>query len=150
MGLKINDHKIVHEQHVHYLNESVGHAAWIRKREVAVDREMFDNEVGGFSDGFVDLILTLCKINAPGFAPMLGVGVAFKEVPGTEKVQGVVYYYNAFEIGNNLSSDEFAFDKYDEDEHIAKPPEWLGLPFQEEEDEDVEEEGLGEDADVDE
>lgn len=144
MGIKSKTHNIRHQQHIEFITNTVEHVAWIRRRKVEVERTIFDNEIDGFSDGFVDLILTLGEVNAPGFAPMLGVGARFVNVPGTKTLTGDIYYYNGFEVGSKLCHETMALDRYAENEQIVAPPKWLSLPFIE----DYEDESgpVGEDA----
>lgn len=146
MGINSKVHKIRHEQHIAYVARTVEHVAWIRRRKVDIEREIFDNEIDGFGDGFVDLVLTLCGVNGPGFAPMMAMGARFVNVRGTEKVTGDIYYYNGFEVGSNLSHEAMALDRYSKNEQIVEPPSWMALPFIEGYEEEVDDGEVGQDV----
>lgn len=144
MGSNSQIKKVLHGQHVEYIEKEVEHVAWIRKQKVDIDQEMFANEIEGRGSGFIDLIISVCGIDAPGRPPMFGVGGRFVQVAGAETITGDVYYYSGFEVGSKLSHESMAKDRYHEEERVTAPPEWLNLPFLE----DFEQEKTQEEEDV--
>lgn len=133
MGTNAKICKFVHEQHRDYIENQVDHVEWVRRRKVEIDREMFDEEKDGFPDGLVELIVTVCGIDAPGFPPMFGVGVQVVDIPGKDTLNADVFYYSAFEVGSKLSHEAMSqHQKFAENEQIVQPPSWLELPYDEE------------------
>jgi len=136
--------KFVHNQHVKFVASNAEHIAWVRKRKVTLDRDVYDTEKDGFEDGIIDLLVSLCSIEGPGFPAMLGVGARAVDVPGSLKLSIDVWYYSAFEVGPRLAHKSLFAQKFSDDETIVTPPAWLGLPHDAEEVHD--EEQMGEDT----
>lgn len=118
--------KFVHAQHTAFVNASTSYAAWVRTRPVTLERSIYEDVKDGLEDGAVDVVISL-SVNEPGFPPMLGLGVQFVDVPGTEEVEGSVYYVSAFEVGPKMHHHILAPLRFSDQEHVTEPPTWLEL-----------------------
>lgn len=129
--------RIKHNSNINMTKASVDHVAWIRSRSISIPSDIYEQEVDGFPDGLVDIVMTFCAIESPGNPPMFGIGARFVDTTDDEdreEVSGTVYYWSASEIGSALVDKAYHTETYFEDEEVVSPPpKWLGLPWDDDE-----------------